>query len=88
MRDRALRRIHITSWLILAGLAVMGCQKKQAAPAGAGMQGLPVQIVPVTLRRWPEQRICGYHQVAALSHAGAAGDGDADADSRPFGAIA
>ena len=49
MRDRALRRIHITSCLILVGLAATGCQKKPAAPAGAGMQGLPVQTATVTL---------------------------------------
>ena len=50
MRDRALRRIHITSCLILVGLAATGCQKKPAAAAaGAGMQGLPVQTAPVTL---------------------------------------
>ncbi len=38
--------------LILMGLAVTGCQKKDAAPAGAGagMQGLPVQTVAVTLQ--------------------------------------
>jgi len=30
-------------------LAAAGCQKKQAAPAGAGMQGLPVQTVSVAL---------------------------------------
>jgi RND family efflux transporter MFP subunit len=33
----------------LAGLAATGCQKKEAAPAGAGMQGLPVQTVAVSL---------------------------------------
>lgn len=36
--------------LVLVGLAAIGCQKKPAAPpAGAGMQGLPVQTVAVTL---------------------------------------
>lgn len=31
------------------GLAATGCQKKAAAPAGAGMQGLPVQTAAVTM---------------------------------------
>lgn len=31
------------------GLAATGCQKKPAAPAGAGMQGLPVQTATVIL---------------------------------------
>ena len=44
-----MRRIQATGWLILMGLAVTGCQKKAAAPAGAGVQGLPVQTVAVTL---------------------------------------
>jgi RND family efflux transporter MFP subunit len=36
--------------LVLVGLAAVGCEKKAAAPqAGAGMQGLPVQTVAVTL---------------------------------------
>jgi RND family efflux transporter MFP subunit len=35
--------------LILIGLAATGCQKKPATPAAAGMQGLPVQTVAVTL---------------------------------------
>jgi RND family efflux transporter MFP subunit len=35
--------------LVLMGLAVTGCQKKTAAPAGAGMQAMPVQTVAVTL---------------------------------------
>ncbi|MDR3774819.1 MAG: efflux RND transporter periplasmic adaptor subunit [Terracidiphilus sp.] len=36
--------------LVVAALAAAGCQKKPVAPpAGAGMQGLPVQTVAVTL---------------------------------------
>lgn len=36
--------------LVLVGLAAVGCEKKAATPpAGAGMQGLPVQTVAVTL---------------------------------------
>ena len=39
----------------MMGLAAMGCQKKAAAPAGAGaMQGLPVQTVAVTLSPVPQ----------------------------------
>jgi len=33
----------------LIGLAASGCQKKPAAPDGAGMQGMPVQTVAVAL---------------------------------------
>jgi RND family efflux transporter MFP subunit len=44
-----LKRILNISCLVFVGLAVAGCQKKQAAPAGAGMQGLPVQTVSVAL---------------------------------------
>jgi RND family efflux transporter MFP subunit len=33
----------------LIGLAATGCQKKPAAPAGAGMQAMPVRTVAVTL---------------------------------------
>jgi RND family efflux transporter MFP subunit len=41
--------------LVLAGFAAVGCQKKAAAPpAGAGMQGLPVQTVAVTLSPVPQ----------------------------------
>jgi RND family efflux transporter MFP subunit len=38
------------------GLAALGCQKRAAAPAGAGsqMQGLPVQTVAVTLSPVPQ----------------------------------
>jgi RND family efflux transporter MFP subunit len=36
--------------VVLVGLAAVGCQKKAAAPpAGAGMQGMPVQTVAVSL---------------------------------------
>lgn len=47
-----MKRIQIaglTGCLVLMGLAVTGCQKKAAAPAGAGMQGLPVQTAVVAL---------------------------------------
>jgi len=36
--------------LLLMGLVVTGCQKKAAAPAGAGMQGLPVQTATVSMQ--------------------------------------
>ncbi|MGA3264680.1 MAG: efflux RND transporter periplasmic adaptor subunit [Terracidiphilus sp.] len=41
--------MHGIGGLVLIGLAAMGCQKKQAAPADAGMQGMPVRTVAVTL---------------------------------------
>ena len=49
MKDSALRNT-IVGGLLLMGLMATGCQKKAAAPAGAGMQGLPVQTVAVTLQ--------------------------------------
>ena len=49
MRNSRVRRIQLTSCLILMGLAATGCQKKPAAPAGAGTQGLPVQTATVVL---------------------------------------
>ena len=36
------------------GLASAGCKQKPAAPAGAGMQGMPVQTVAVTLAPVPQ----------------------------------
>ncbi len=41
--------MHGIGCLVLMGLAATGCQKKPAEPAGAGMQGMPVQTVAVTL---------------------------------------
>jgi RND family efflux transporter MFP subunit len=50
MRKSALKRNYEIICLVLVGLAAVGCQKKAAAPpAGAGMQGLPVQTVAVSL---------------------------------------
>jgi RND family efflux transporter MFP subunit len=49
VRNRAFRHILGVGFLVLIGLAATGCQKKPAAPAAAGMQGLPVQTVAVTL---------------------------------------
>ena len=49
MKESALRNT-IVGGLLLMGLVATGCQKKDAAPAGAGMQGLPVQTVAVTLQ--------------------------------------
>ena len=47
MRTRALKRI--LGCVVFVGLAATGChQAKQAAPAGAGMQGMPVQTATVT----------------------------------------
>ena len=39
---------------VLIGLAATGCRNKPAAPAGAGMQGLPVQTVAVSLSPVPQ----------------------------------
>jgi len=49
-----LKRIHEIGLLVLVGLAATGCQKKPAAQAGAGMQGLPVQTVAVSLVPVPQ----------------------------------
>jgi RND family efflux transporter MFP subunit len=51
-----LRRIHLAVCFGLLGLAAVGCQKKEAAPAGggAGMQGMPVQTAAVTLAPVPQ----------------------------------
>ena len=49
MRHKALKRILEIGCFVLLGLAATGCHKKPAAPAAAGMQGLPVQTVSVTL---------------------------------------
>ena len=51
-----MRRIHFVVGLGLLGLAAVGCQKKEAAPAGggAGMQGMPVQTVAVTMAPVPQ----------------------------------
>jgi len=49
VRNSAVKRIQFISCLILPILAVLGCQKKAAPPATAGMQGLPVQTAAVTL---------------------------------------
>lgn len=51
MSKRALKRTRIwTGCLIFAGLAVTGCSKKPAAPAGPAMQGLPVRTASVALQ--------------------------------------
>lgn len=49
MTTNALKSFHEICCLVLMGLAATGCQKKQAAPADAGMQGMPVQTVTVAL---------------------------------------
>jgi len=50
-----LKRNHGFICLVLVGLAAVGCEKKAAAPsAGAGMQGMPVQTVAVTLSPVPQ----------------------------------
>jgi RND family efflux transporter MFP subunit len=49
VRKNALKRIYGVSCLALMGLVATGCQKKQAAPADAGMQAMPVQTVTVSL---------------------------------------
>lgn len=47
----ALKRIFGIGFAVALGIAVTGCQQKQATPtaAAAGMQAMPVQIVAVTL---------------------------------------
>jgi RND family efflux transporter MFP subunit len=40
--------------LVLIGLAATGCKNKPAAPAGPGMQGMPVQTVAVSLSPVPQ----------------------------------
>ncbi|MGA2086346.1 MAG: efflux RND transporter periplasmic adaptor subunit [Terracidiphilus sp.] len=49
-----MKRILGIGCLVLMGLAVIGCQKKPAAPAGAGMQAMPVQTVAATLSPVPQ----------------------------------
>jgi RND family efflux transporter MFP subunit len=51
-----LKRIQLVVCFGLLGLAVVGCQKKEAAPAGggAGMQGMPVVTATVTLAPVPQ----------------------------------
>ncbi len=45
-----MRRVFLSIFAVALGLVVSGCQQKQATPpAGAGMQGMPVKTVPVTL---------------------------------------
>ena len=54
MRTSALNRKFGLSLVVVAAFAVAGCEKKAAAPAaGAGMQGLPVQAVSVSLSPVP-----------------------------------
>ena len=43
-----------TGFVLLAGLALAGCQQKPQAPAGPAMQAMPVQTVPVSLAPLPE----------------------------------
>lgn len=50
MKINALKSSQGLILLLLAGMAATGCQKKPAAPAaGAGMQGMPVQMASVSL---------------------------------------
>jgi RND family efflux transporter MFP subunit len=50
----ALKSICGLSCLVLAGLAMSGCKHEPAAPAGAGMQGMPVQTADVKLSPVPQ----------------------------------
>jgi RND family efflux transporter MFP subunit len=50
----ALKRILGFSFLVLIGMAVTGCQKKAAPPAGPAMQGMPVRLATVTLSPVPQ----------------------------------
>jgi RND family efflux transporter MFP subunit len=54
VRNSALKRILGVSVLVLIGFAAAGCNKKPAAPAGAGMQAMPVQTVAVALEPVPQ----------------------------------
>jgi RND family efflux transporter MFP subunit len=54
MKMSALKRILVNSFIVLTGLAVVGCQKKAAPPAGPAMQGMPVQLATVTLSQVPQ----------------------------------
>lgn len=51
-----MKRIHFVLGFGLLGLAAVGCQKKEAAPAGggSGMQGMPVKTVAVTMAPVPQ----------------------------------
>ncbi|HEY1901925.1 MAG TPA: efflux RND transporter periplasmic adaptor subunit [Terracidiphilus sp.] len=50
-----MKRNHGLICLILVGVVAVGCQKKAATPpAGAGMQGLPVQTVSAALSPVPQ----------------------------------
>jgi multidrug efflux pump subunit AcrA (membrane-fusion protein) len=58
-------RTFLMGCFALAALAATGCQKKPAAAAGAGPQGLPVQTKTVAMDAGgAEQRIRGHHQIA------------------------
>lgn len=54
MRKSALKRILELGCFVFVGLAAIGCQKKPAVPAGAGMQAMPVQTVAVALAPVPQ----------------------------------
>jgi multidrug efflux pump subunit AcrA (membrane-fusion protein) len=49
VRISVLRRNFGIGCLVLAGLVAVGCEQKPAAPAGAGMQAMPVQTIAVTM---------------------------------------
>ena len=49
MRKSALKCILSVCCLLLVGLAATGCEKKQAAPASAGAQAMPVRTMAVSL---------------------------------------
>jgi len=48
-----LKHILWMGGFVILGLAAVGCHKKPDAPAGAGMQGMPVQTVAVALAPVP-----------------------------------
>ena len=81
MTQNRLQRVYTTiGCLVLAGMVVVGCQKKPAGPgAGPAMQGLARANGDGDHGAGgAEQRVCGHHQVAALGHAAAAGERAAD----------
>jgi RND family efflux transporter MFP subunit len=54
VRKTALKRIYLLGFSVIGVLALAGCQPKNPPPAaGAGMQGMPVQTVAVTMQPVP-----------------------------------
>jgi RND family efflux transporter MFP subunit len=54
VKNSVLKRLSSVSCFVLMGLAAVGCQKKPAAPAAAGMQAMPVQTAVITMAPVPQ----------------------------------